>query len=202
MAEPADRGYLFEQTAVDHTRLQLVSGWLDQLTSETCVRAGLRPGGRAIDVGCGPIGTLALLADLVGPSGTVVGIEASPQATAAARTRLLSLGLTGVHVLDADINMVDPGALLQWGPYDLAVCRLLLVHQHDPVATLRSVMRLLRPGGRLIAIEPLRDAGFPRFDPPIPAVERIKELDVAHIRHRGCRMTLRGNTERCSRRPV
>ncbi len=34
-------------------------------------------------------------------------------------------------------------------------------------------------------MEPLRDSGFPRLDPPIPAVERIRDLDVAHIRARG-----------------
>jgi hypothetical protein len=34
-------------------------------------------------------------------------------------------------------------------------------------------------------MEPLRDPGFPRFDPPVPAVERIRDLDVAHIRARG-----------------
>ena len=46
-------------------------------------------------------------------------------------------------------------------------------------------MRLMRPGGRIIALEPLRDPGFPRLDPPIPAVERIRDLDIAHIRARG-----------------
>jgi hypothetical protein len=30
-------------------------------------------------------------------------------------------------------------------------------------------------------MDPLRDQGFPRFDPPIPAAERIRELDVARI---------------------
>jgi hypothetical protein len=33
-------------------------------------------------------------------------------------------------------------------------------------------------------MEPLRDQGFPRVDPPVPAVERIRDLDVAHIRTR------------------
>ena len=53
------------------------------------------------------------------------------------------------------------------------------------MATLPAATRLMRPGGRIIAMEPLRDAGFPRFDPPVPAVERIRDLDVAHIRARG-----------------
>ena len=185
LAEHPDREYVFEQSAVDHSRLALVSNWSDELTLEACNRAGLNAGARVIDVGCGPIGALQLLAELVGPSGTVVGIDASSAAISAARTRLSSLGLSAVHTVQADINTVEPETLLKWGPFDLAVCRLLLVHQRDPVATLRAIMALMRPGGRILAIEPLRDAGFPRYDPPVPAVKRIIELDIAHLRHRG-----------------
>jgi hypothetical protein len=76
-------------------------------------------------------------------------------------------------------------ALAPWAPFDLAVCRLLLVHQQEPVATLHALTRFMRPGTRMIAIEPLRDPGFPRFDPPVPAAERVRDLDVAHIRARG-----------------
>jgi SAM-dependent methyltransferase len=185
VAQRPDPDYVFEQSAVDHSRLELVSNWSDQLTLEACQRAGLKAGARVIDVGCGPIGALPVLAQLVGPSGTVVGIDSSSTAISAARARLSSLGLAAVHTVEADINTVEPETLLRWGPFDLAVCRLLLVHQRDPVATLRAVMRLMRPEGRILAVEPLRDPGFPRYDPPVPAVKRIIELDIAHLRHRG-----------------
>ena len=98
---------------------------------------------------------------------------------------MASLGVETVHLVEGDINAVDPASLAPWAPFDVAVCRLLLVHQPDPVATLRALTRFMRPGGRIIAMEPLRDPGFPRFDPPVPAVERIRDLDVAHIRARG-----------------
>ena len=185
MAESSGVGYMYEQNAVDRERLRLASNQLNQLTFEACVRAGIRPGARAIDVGCGQLGALPLLAEMVGPSGVVVGLDASPAALAAARAGLASLSLDAVHLVEADINSVDPASLAPWAPFDLAVCRLLLVHQPDPVATLRALTRFMRPGGRIIAMEPLRDPGFPRFDPPVPAVERIRDLDVAHIRARG-----------------
>ena len=185
MAEPSRPGYMFEQSAVDRERLNLVSGYLGQLTAEACSRAGIRPGAHAIDVGCGQMGALPVLAEMVGPSGVVVGLDASPDALAAARAGLTSLGLNAVHLVEADINTLEPDVLAVLAPFDLAVCRLLLVHQRDPVGTLRAVTRLMRPGGRIIAMEPLRDDCFPRFDPPVPAVERIKQLDIAHLRHRG-----------------
>jgi SAM-dependent methyltransferase len=93
--------------------------------------------------------------------------------------------LDAAHLVEADINSVDSASLGYWAPFDLAVCRLLLVHQPDPVATLRALIRFMRPGGRIIAVEPLRDPDFPRLDPPVPAVDRIRDLDVAHIRARG-----------------
>jgi SAM-dependent methyltransferase len=185
VVESTRAGYMYEQNAVDRERLRLASGLLNQLTAEVCVRAGLRPGAHAIDVGCGQLGALPVLAELVGPSGVVVGLDANSDALSAARESLAASGLGAVNLVQADINSLDPSVLDAWAPFDLAVCRLVLVHQTDPVATLRAVTRMMRPGGRIIAMEPLRDEGFPRFDPPIPAVNRIRDLDVAHIKARG-----------------
>src|SRR5262245_22198608 len=38
-------------------------------------RTGIRPGDKTIDIGCGPLGALLVLADMVGPTGTVVGLD-------------------------------------------------------------------------------------------------------------------------------
>jgi hypothetical protein len=74
---------------------------------------------------------------MVGPNGVVVGLDISSVALEAARTGLATLGLDSVHLVEADINSIGPTSLAPWAPFDLAVCRLLLVHQRDPVATLR-----------------------------------------------------------------
>jgi SAM-dependent methyltransferase len=183
--DPATSGYVFDQDAVDRTRLNIVSAWLNQLTAEACARAGLGPGQRAIDVGCGHLGALQVLSEAVGSSGILIGIDASASALVAARESVARLGLDSVKLLQGDINTLDSAALAEWLPFDIAVCRLLLTHQRDPAATLRRVAELVRPGGRIIAQDPLRDDGFPRIDPPLAARQRITELDIAHLRHRG-----------------
>jgi cyclopropane fatty-acyl-phospholipid synthase-like methyltransferase len=99
---------MYEQNAVDRERLRAASGLLNQLTSEACVRARIQAGAHAIDVGCGQLGALPLLTDLVGPGGVVVGLDASPNALAAARAVLATMGLDAVHLVEADINSVDP----------------------------------------------------------------------------------------------
>jgi protein-L-isoaspartate O-methyltransferase len=54
---------------------------------------GLRPGARVLDVGCGPFGILALLADAVGPAGEVVGLEQERRFVEMARAEVTRLGL-------------------------------------------------------------------------------------------------------------
>jgi SAM-dependent methyltransferase len=186
MTDPSQPNtYVFDHGTVDQSRLRLAANFLNRCTAAACMRAALLPGNHVLDVGCGPGLALPVLHEMVGSGGLVVGVDASADALAAARANLTGAGISEVELVQADVNSIDPGVLMAWTPFDLALCRLLLTHQSDPAATLRAVARLVRPGGRIVAQDPLRDAGFPRFDPPFPALERIKELDIAHLRHRG-----------------
>jgi SAM-dependent methyltransferase len=130
---------------------------LSQLTAESARRAfrraDLRAGQAAIDCGCGPIGGLDVLAEMVGPAGRVVGIDFSESAIGRARSATAALGLLNVELIAGDINQVDPATL--GGPFDLAFTRHFLVHQADPAKTLSQVAGLLRPGGRIVMQEPL-----------------------------------------------
>ena len=177
--------YVHDRTPADQARLRRIAGALNARTRSACARAGLGLGQRAIDVGCGPVGALPILAELVGPTGAVVGMDASAEALAQARATLDQAGLTAVALVQADINAGGPDAVAAGMPFDLAVCRLVLMHQADPAATLRAVARLVRPGGRIVAIDQVFDPDYPRCDPPVPAVARVFALHAAHMRSRG-----------------
>ena len=112
----------------------------------------LREGLRVLDVGCGP-GTITLdLAEAVGPSGEVTGIEnvAAPlehaRRTAAergdARTRFELADVMGLPYADASFDVVHAHQVLQ--------------HLTDPIAALREMRRVTRPGG-IVAV---RDADY------------------------------------------
>ena len=146
---------------------------------------GFKPGDRAIDVGCGPVGALLVLAELVGPAGAVVGLDASAEALTQARQILDRRGLNSVRLIRADINATDLEAVPPDAPFDVAFCRLVPTHQVEPAATLRRIAALLRPGGRIVAQDILEDPRYPSFDPPVPAVERILALQYEHKRRRG-----------------
>jgi SAM-dependent methyltransferase len=135
--------------------------------------AGVGPGQSAIDCGCGPIGGLAVLAELVGPSGRVVGVDANEAAIDRARSVMAALELGNVEFVVGDLHDLDVNAL--GGPFDVAFTRLFLMHQPDPVRTLRHIAGLLHPGGSIVAHEPLRDPA-PRSYPNLDALGVYWEL--------------------------
>ena len=136
-------------------------------------RAGVSDGWAAIDCGCGPLGGLAVLAEMVGPAGRVVGVDLSELAVMRARSVAAALGLGNVEVVAGDIHQLDPAAV--GGPFDLAFTRLFLMHQADPVHTLSAIARLIRPGGWIIVHEPLR-CPPPRSHPPLDALETYWDM--------------------------
>jgi ubiquinone/menaquinone biosynthesis C-methylase UbiE len=181
----ASQPYVFDQSAFDHERLIRQARMFDHLAREACVRAGLQAGARAIDVGCGPLGAVPVLAELVGPSGTVVGLDANKAALAQAHVALDRLGVRGVELVNSDVNALDQVTTLRPGSFDLAFCRYVLMYQRDPAASLRQIARLVRSGGRIVAVDGLNDPNYPWVHPPVPALGRVFPLFFALVERKG-----------------
>src|SRR5215469_2098162 len=174
--------YLLDDVPVDLDRLIGVAEALAPEVRSACQRAGLRTGGRALDAGCGPLGALAVLRDMVGPGGQVVGIDASTSSLAAARTVLSRLSGPEVTLVADDINTVALSTLGGPGSFDLVFSRLTLMHQPDPEATARRFGQLLRPGGALVAFDLFAP---PAAEPSYPPLERAWQLLMDGMRGRG-----------------
>src|SRR5262249_11821893 len=97
------------------------------------------------DLGCGVGMVTALLADLVGPEGHVVGVDSSPAQLVQAREQLHP-GRTNVSLVKA--SATDTGLTPE--SFDLVYCRFLLIHLPDPAKALREMGALLKPGGVLV----------------------------------------------------
>lgn len=159
--------------------------WLADFAREACVRAGLIAGNAVIEIGCGPLGALLVLSELVGATGTVVGLDASASALAQAQQVLAHRQVTNVRLVQVDINTATITDINANSRFDLAFCCRVLMHQPDPTATLARIAQLLRPGGRVVIQVVLPDPSYPRFDPPIPAVARVIELLRMLMVHKG-----------------
>ncbi|MCO8273830.1 methyltransferase, FxLD system [Actinoplanes sp. TRM 88003] len=112
-------------------------------------QARLRPGSRVLEVGSGGCNA-ALLAEVVGPTGTTVTVDIDPRVTAGARSALIQAGYPQVRVLQADGADGYPAD----GPYDAII---VTVESSDiPPAWLEH----LPPSGALVV--PLRMRGHTR----------------------------------------
>jgi SAM-dependent methyltransferase len=117
-------------------------------------RLGLAPGWRCVDVGAGAGDVSVALAKLVGREGRVYAVDSDPRArdeVAAAATA--GGGAQVIAITQAGEDLALPESV------DLAYCRFLLVHVLEPRAVLQQMVAALRPGGYLLAQEPITSAG-------------------------------------------
>jgi ubiquinone/menaquinone biosynthesis C-methylase UbiE len=146
--------YILDGSDEDLRRLLSIAETTREMARSAFRRVGMQQGWHAIDCGCGPIGGLAVMAEMVGPAGRVVGLDFSEPAIQRARSVVAALELGNVELVAGDIHELSAAAV--GGPFDLAYTRLFLMHQPDPVRTLSQIARLLRPGGWVVAQEALR----------------------------------------------
>ena len=117
---------------------------------------GLRIGSRVLEVGCGAGGALRFLAEEVHCLDLVVGVDPSRLAVAEAR-RITSRG--GRNGSPHPIFLAMDGRCLGFEDeaFDAVFCSRVLVHAYEPESIIREMIRVLRPGGRLLLVEPDRD---------------------------------------------
>ena len=131
----------------------------------------LLEGLRVLDLGCGSGRDVYLLAQLVGASGEVVGVDMTGEQLAVARSHLAHhaacFGYANVRFLEGRIEALE--ALdLEPGSFDLVVSNCVVNLSADKPAVLRGVRRLLRPGGEFYFADVYADRRVPealRDDP-------------------------------------
>jgi SAM-dependent methyltransferase len=134
--------YVFGHSEVELKRLELQAAFHAPATEALLSVAGIGPGMRVLDVGAG-VGDVSLLAArCVGPGGAVVGIDRSSDALAVARERASNASLTWCQFEEVDIDRFAPPQL-----FDAVVGRMVLMYSADPVSTMRTLLRHLKPGG-------------------------------------------------------
>ncbi|MEJ7669689.1 MAG: class I SAM-dependent methyltransferase [Casimicrobiaceae bacterium] len=107
----------------------------------------VRQGDRVLDVGCGFGDTSIKLAELVGPTGEVVGIDCCDAFLDYARKDVEGRGLTNVSFVRGDAEISLPT-----NQYDFVFARFGTMFFANPVAGLRNMRKALRPGGRMVHI--------------------------------------------------
>src|SRR6266849_3430254 len=171
--------YALGSTDAEHERLIWQAAQLAPLTERLFREAGIAAGQRVLDIGSG-VGDVAMLAaNLVGLSGEVVGIERDPRSIARARARVAEAGLHNVTLTQSDVSQVATDK-----PFDAAVGRFILQFLPDPVAVLRSLSHLVRPGG-VLAFQEVSYAPFLLLSSHLPLWSAVASLVHETIQRSG-----------------
>jgi ubiquinone/menaquinone biosynthesis C-methylase UbiE len=109
--------------------------------------AALRPGQRVLDVGCGFGDTTQRIADLVGPGGEAVGVDAAQRFIEAARSEAAQAGVPNTRFMVADVQ-----STAFEDSFDLAFSRFGTMFFTNPVVALGNVRRALASGGKLVMV--------------------------------------------------
>jgi SAM-dependent methyltransferase len=167
---PAGVVYALGTSPAERARLRRQSAELRDHSALLLDRVGVAEGWRAIDVGCGPSGILDLLAERVGPTGHVIGLDVEAANVALARQLVAERGLATVEVIEGDAHRTG----LPSDSFDLAHTRTLLINIPDPATVVAEMVRLTRPGGWVAALEP--DGAQTVCYPAHAAWDRLSEI--------------------------
>jgi len=172
-------GYGLELDDVEHARLRAqAAGVLSK--GDLWSLAGVEPGSDVVDLGCGPAAVMLELVQLVGPTGTVTGVDADPGMVERGRADVAAAGVENVSVREG----LAQASGLPEASFDVAVVRLVLIHNGGrEQAIVDHAAALVRPGGRVLLTD--LDSTMIRVVPPTAPVSELRERFMDYQRARG-----------------
>ncbi len=144
MSNPGDR-YVLQHSEAELRRLEAQGAFLRPSTRHFLQGAGLEPGMRVLDIGAGAGDVLFVAADLIGPSGGVIGVDHGADALSLAMAGAHQKQLADVRFVQGDLDSLE--VLAGERRFDAVIGRLVIIHQPDPAAAVAQLIRLVRPGG-------------------------------------------------------
>ncbi|MFM9996700.1 MAG: class I SAM-dependent methyltransferase [Phycisphaerales bacterium] len=146
--------------------------------------ARIQPGMHVLDVGCGPGYAAVDLAELVGASGRVVGVDESPLFLKQLHDKAAARRLVHIDRVLGDVQQLDTLLAPAHEAFDAAYARWVLCFVPDPESVVRGVAKLLKPGGRF-AVQDYFNYEAMTIAPRRPAFTRVIQAVGKSWRDRG-----------------
>jgi ubiquinone/menaquinone biosynthesis C-methylase UbiE len=127
---------------------EMLTAFAAPVTDAMIQRAGIRAGMRVLDVACGTGHPAIPIAQVVGPTGSVLATDFAEPMVAIAREKAKAAGLSNIEFRVVDGEVLDEPE----GSFDAATMRWGLMFMPDPVAAIRGIARAVRPGGRVAIV--------------------------------------------------
>jgi ubiquinone/menaquinone biosynthesis C-methylase UbiE len=173
-------GYVHARDAEEYQRLRDQAALWQDATDAVLNEIGLEPGMSCLDVGSGPGSVMRQMADRVGPSGKVTGLEIDGKLGAQALSDLKAQGGADFHLVEGSVLDIEQ---VSGAPFDLTYCRLLLMHMQEPVPVLEKMLSWTKPGGVVAAQE--FDFGAIAIEPLCPPMAEFNRLFEGVFRGHG-----------------
>lgn len=158
--------YVLPTGASDAARLDVIHDVYGPISIRGLEAAAVGEARSAADIGCGTGTVSRLLAERMGKGSIVDAIDISEDQLAVARNVKSAPGASTINYSVA--SAYEPG--LAEGQYDLVFVRLVLCHLKEPKKAVVAMAKLLKPGGRLVAVD--MDRYSTRAMPPSEHYER------------------------------
>jgi ubiquinone/menaquinone biosynthesis C-methylase UbiE len=137
-----DTDYALGRNDDAYARLIEQAVLLRPLTERMLQAAGVSAGMRVLDVGCGVGDVSFLVSEMVGPEGSVVGVDLDADALSVAEQRRASLRVSNVAFHQGDVRAAESNR-----SFDAAVGRFVLMYLRDATSVSRQIAERVRPGG-------------------------------------------------------
>jgi ubiquinone/menaquinone biosynthesis C-methylase UbiE len=170
--EPGTPEYVLGASTPERRRLLMQCELLKPAARSMLDQIGVARDWWTIDVGCGPLGILDLLAESTGSGAEVIGLERDPNMLEFGHELMSQRGLDSVRLIQGDAH--DTG--MPTSSFDLAHARLLLVNVPEPMGVINEMKRIVRPGG-WVALEEVDWLSWV-CDPIHPAWARLLEINA------------------------
>lgn len=153
--------------------------WNDDYLDLLARRLRLDQVGTLADIGCGIGHWGGLLGVYLAPGARLIGIDRDPANVAGARERFARRAPNlSARFLEGDALALP----LDDGSVDLATCQTLLIHLAEPLKAIAEMIRVTRPGGQILAVEPnnlFNRMAISSLTPETPLDRQIEEAAIA-----------------------
>lgn len=162
------------KTSIEHSGEYRLANYRSHSLDNFCpmLKGYLHEGMNILDVGCGPGSVTANIAQIVGPEGSVTGIDQEKKSLEEAEALSKQLGISNVTFIEGDAYDIT----FEDDRFDLVFSSAVFEYLRDPVRALQEKSRVTKPGGFVI----VRAGDFGTFTlyPPCPSVMQILNLNL------------------------
>lgn len=180
-----NREYTMGRSKEETNRLIEQSQLYDRVTRRFLHETGLGAGMKVLDIGSGAGDVALTAAEIVGPSGCVVGVDMNPEILSTARERATALGYAHVEFVAGDASEVEVDS-----DFDLIVGRLVLLYVPQPVDLLRKLVTHLKPGGTVAFQEPALSFYRAMTSDETPLLNNMVEWGLGVFEHTGANISM------------